>query len=90
MEGIKAISEDKSSSHSGGHYSVHKALLVFPFTLQVIVKLINLCVTDNLLLTRWKKIIQIIICKIPGNFELEQIRVIQIIEANINMYLRLI
>ena len=29
------------------------------------------------------------LCKIPGNFELERMRVVQLIAANVNMYLRL-
>ena len=89
IAGIKSISEGKSSSQSGRHYSMYKALLAFPFTVQVMVKMINFCVKNNIILQRWKKILQVMLCKIPGNFQLDKMRVINLIEADINMFLRL-
>ena len=37
-----------------------------------------------------EKNFQLMLCKIPESFELKKMRVIQLIKANINMYLRLI
>ena len=69
---------------------MYKAMLVLPFTIQIMFKMINICVQNNIILHGWKKILQIMLCKIPGNLELEKMRSIQLIEANISIYLRLI
>lgn len=37
-----------------------------------------------------KKVLQIMLLKEPGNFKIDRLRVIQLIEADINMYFRLI
>jgi len=50
------------------------------------------------MLTRWKKVLEVMLCKIPGSYDLEKLRVIQLIEANLNIlrsastyiYLRLV
>ena len=36
------------------------------------------------------KIVQIMLCKILGNFDLENIQVIQLLEVDLNMYLCLL
>ena len=63
IEGMRHIAEGKSSSHSGRHYSLYKALLAFPFTTNIMVNIVNQCVSNNIILKRWKKIIQVMICK---------------------------
>ena len=82
------IPKKKSSSGSGRSYSFYKAISNFPYTSSIIVKLINICKNNKLLLTRWLTILQIMICKRPGNFNLDSLRVIQILEADLNLYLR--
>ena len=90
IQGMKNIGEGKSSSMLERHYSIYKALLHFPFTINIIVSLINDAVNNNYLLTRWRKVIQIMLCKIPGNYNINKLRVIQLLEADLNMYLHLI
>ena len=90
IAGIKGISEGKTSSQSGRHYSMYKALVAFPFTTQIIVKLISTSVENNIIINRWKKVLQIMLCKVPGNYSIEKMRVINLIEADINMFFRLI
>ena len=88
--GIKKVSEGTSSSMSGRHYGIYKALLpVDSFTSRV-VELLNLGVKHNFILRRWKKVLQVMLCKIPGNYDINKLRVIQLIEADLNMYFRLI
>ena len=74
-QGIKSIAEGKSLSQSGCHYSMYEAMLAFPFTIQIMVKLLNTGVQSNVILQRWDKVLQVMLCKLPGNFELEKMRV---------------
>ena len=90
INGIKRIPESKSSSASGRSYSVYRALSPFPDSIKLIVQLINLGKNNNIILQRWRTILQIMICKKPGNFNLNKLRVIQLLEADLNLYLRLI
>ena len=75
---------------SGRHYCLYKALLKFPFTMQIITKSINNCAQNRYLLQQWKKIVQIMLCKIPGDFTITKLHVIQLLEADLNIYLRLL
>lgn len=90
IAGMTAAKEGKTSSLSGRHYSIYKALLAFPFTTNLLVTLINECTEHTFLLSRWKKVLQVMICKTPGNYHIDKLRVIQLLEADLNMYLRLI
>ena len=72
IQGMKNIGKGKSSSMSGRHYTIYKALLRFPFTVSIIVSLINDAVNNNYLLTRWRKVIQIMFCEIPGNYNINK------------------
>ena len=90
IDGMKKIGEGKSSSLSGRHYGIYKALLGSPIFCETVVRLINLSVRHCFLLRRWKKVIQVMLCKQPGNFNVNKLRVIQLLEADLNMYLRLI
>lgn len=49
--------------------------------------LINNSVQHNFILGRWKKVLQIMLCKIPRNFAIEKLYVIQLLEADLNMFL---
>ena len=85
--GMKLVSEGKTSLMSGQHYSIYKALIQFPYTTRIIVSLINNCVANNYVLDHWKKVVQVMLCKIPGNFSIGKLRVIQLLEADLNMFL---
>ena len=88
--GVKRIPKSKSSSASGRSHSICRALSPFPDSIQLIVKLINLCENNAIILKRWRTILQMMTCKKPGNFNLNKLRVIQLLEADLNLYLRLI
>ena len=89
-QGIKNVSEGTSSSMSGRHYGIYKALLPIDDFTKRVVDLLNLGVTHGFILQRWKKVVQVMLCKIPGNYDIAKLRVIQLIEADLNMYFRLI
>ena len=87
-QAIKKVRERTSSSKSGRHYGLYKALVNQPLFVDRVVRLINVCSEYHILLPRWKKIVQVMICKSPGNFHLDKLRVIQLLEADLNSYLR--
>jgi hypothetical protein len=55
-----------------------------------VVKLINKGVTYGFVLKRWHKVLQVMLCKKPGNYNIDKLCVIQLIEADLNMYFRLV
>jgi hypothetical protein len=93
-EGMKKVPEEKSSSLSGRNYSIYKAIMLPDnyFTGKVI-ELINKGVTHGfVVLKRWRNLLQVMLCKKTGNYNiaLDKLRVIQLIEADLNMYFRLV
>mmetsp|Transcript_23606 Transcript_23606/g.35849 ORF Transcript_23606/g.35849 Transcript_23606/m.35849 type:complete len:196 (+) Transcript_23606:495-1082(+) len=90
IQGMKKVSEGKSSSGSGRNYSLYKSILHFPYTTNLIVKLLSTCTEKQIILSRWKQVIQVMLCKYPGNYKLDKLRVIQLLEADLNMYLRIV
>ena len=86
----RAVNEGKSSSASDRYYSIYKALHSFLFTMSILIELTNKCVENNVMLKRWMKVVPVILCKIPGNYNVEKLRVIQLIEADINFYFKLL
>ena len=87
---IKRIPENKTSSASGRSYSFYKAISNFLHTSSIIVKLINICKNNKLLLSRWLIILQIMTCKCLGNFNSNSLGVIQLLKVDLNLYLCLI
>ena len=85
---VNSTKEVKTYSGSGGYYGLYWALLNFPFTFNIIVLLINKCLENIFLLKRWKKIIQMMLCKSPRNYDIEKHFVPQIIEVDLILYLR--
>ena len=53
-------------------------------------QLVQQCVQHNIILDRWLKVIQVMLCKSAGNYNLDKLRVIQLLEADLNLYLRLV
>ena len=83
----KKAKEGKSSSLSGRHYGIYKALLPNDLFTGLVVRLINLGVENGFILRRWQKALQVMLCKTPGVYKIKKLRVIQLIEADLNMYL---
>jgi hypothetical protein len=89
-DGMKKVPEGKSSSLSGRNYSIYKAMLPDNYFTGKVVELINKGVTYGFILKRWRKVLQVMLCKKPGNYNIDKLRVIQLIEADLNMYYRLV
>ena len=89
-EGMKKVSEEKLSSLSGRNYSIYKAMLPDNYFTGKVVELINKGVTHGFVLKRWRNVLQVMLCKKPGNYNIDKLRVIQLIEADLNMYFRLV
>ena len=89
-DGMKKVPEGKSSSLSGRNYSIYKAMLPDNYYTGKVVELINKGVTYGFVLKRWRKVLQVMLCKKPGNYNIDKLRVIQLIEADLNMYFRLV
>ena len=70
---MKIVGKEKYSSMSGRYYSIYKALIGPQFTVNIIVSLINHAVNNNYFLTGWRKVIQIMLCKIQGNYNIHKI-----------------
>jgi hypothetical protein len=51
--------------------------------------IINYCIRHSYVLVRWKKIVNVMIFKEPGNFKIHRLRVIHIYEADFNALLAL-
>ena len=64
--GIRIILEGKTSPPSGRDYGMYKAMLVFPFTIQLIMRLIDTSVINNIILHKWKKYCKLCYVKFWG------------------------
>jgi hypothetical protein len=49
-----------------------------------VVELINKGVTHGFVLKRWHKVLQVMLCKKTGNYNIGKLRVIQLIEGDLN------
>ena len=57
VQGMSFFNRGKSASHSGCHYSLYKVTALFLFTTSIIVKLINKCLINNIILDSWEKVV---------------------------------
>jgi hypothetical protein len=89
-EGMKKVPEGKSSSLSGRNYSIYKAMLPDNYFTGKVIEFINKGVTLGFVLKRWRNVLQVMLCKNPVNYNIDKLRVIQLIEADLNMYFRLV
>jgi hypothetical protein len=88
--GFKTISEKLSSSPSGRHYGHYKAVLKDPKLCELYSTMMSVPFELGLTLSRWEKVLQTMLEKTPGTPRIDKLRVIQIIEADLNMCLRII
>ena len=88
--GFKIISEKLTSSPSGRHYGHYKAVLKDPQICSMYATMMSIPFELGLTLHRWEKVLQTMLEKTPGNPRIDKLRVIQIIEADLNMCLRII
>ena len=55
--------------------------------IKLLLSVINYCIRNTYVLTRWKTIINMMIFKEPGNFKIHRLRIIHIYEADFNLIL---
>jgi hypothetical protein len=92
IAGWRGLSEKTSSSPSGRYIGLYKALIdnyenndetVSIFSIMSAVPIrVGFCPT------RWAKALQVMLCKKEGNFHIHRLRVIQLLEADLNMIFR--
>jgi hypothetical protein len=100
---FKTWRESTSTSPSGRHLSMYKALLARTYStdsdtatdlhsiqtalIQVHVNLINYCLRFRYSLRRWKEIVNVMILKSVGDYHIHRLRVIHLYEADFNFIL---
>ena len=70
---MKKISEGKSSSLSGRHYGIYKALTDNDYFTSLVVRLLNLGVQHSFVLQHWKKVLQVMFLKEEGNYSIDSL-----------------
>ncbi len=88
--GFKAISEKLISSPSGRHYGHYKAVLKEPDLCAMYAVLMSVPFELGFGLKRWEQVYQTMLEKVTGVPKIDKLRVIQIIEGDLNMGLRII
>jgi hypothetical protein len=81
---IKKIRESTSSSPSGRHLGHYKAVLTNDELLEMYAQLLMIPFWCGFGLARWKYAIQVMIEKLPGWPWIEKLRIIQLIEVDLN------
>ena len=89
VQGFRVWREDTSTSPSGRHLSLYKALITVKQTEHPLFKalafVINQSVQHQVILPRWREITCLMLEKIPGTPKIDKLRVIQLIEADVNL-----
>lgn len=75
---------------SNWHYRIYKALLDNDYFTGLVVCLFNLGVQHRFILQWWRKVLQVMLQKEEGSYNINRLWVIQLVEADINMYFWLI
>jgi hypothetical protein len=90
LSGFKTISEKLTSSPSGRHYGHYKAVLQDPELCEMYATIMSVPFELWFGLQRWEQVYQTMLEKVKGVPRIDKLRVIQIIEADLNMSLRII
>ena len=88
--GFKQLSEDLSSSPSGRHLEHYKAILGEPDLCVMYASIITVPFQHGFTIHRWIAAIQVMIEKNKGCARIDKLRVIQLLEADLNMALQII
>jgi hypothetical protein len=81
---IKKIKESTSSWSLGRHLGHYKAVLTDNELLEMYAQLLTIPFWCGFGLTRWKYAIQVMLEKLPGQPWIEKLRIIQLIEVDLN------
>ena len=82
--------EEKASSKSGCNYSTYKATKDIDKFMKLVTKLINTAVKHSFLLLGWKQVTQKMPSKKLGESQVNVLQIIQLLEADMNLYLYII
>ena len=88
--GFKQLSEDLSSSPSGRHLGHYKAILGKPDLCAMYATIITVSYKHGFTIHRWTYAIQVVIEKNKGCVRIDNLQVIQMLEADLNMALWII
>jgi hypothetical protein len=84
IEAMRKVKENTSSGMSGLHYGLWKANAEVEELATIDATLREIPYKTGYTLKRWKKGIDVELCKEPGNFNLERLRTIVLLEADYN------
>ena len=90
QDGFKAVSEKTSSSPSGRHLVHYKAILQDEIISLVYTTLISVPCVFAFTLDQWLNALQIMLEKVKGSPRIDKLRVTQLMEADLNMMLRIL
>ena len=88
--GFKSVQERISSSPSGRHMGHYKAALKCPRLVEMYTTMMDLPMKYKFSPLRWQSAIQVLLEKDKGRPNIERLRTIQLVEADLNMVLRII
>ena len=90
QQGVKKHSNRTSSSPSGRHITLYKILATDPVLSQILARAITMPFTYGFSPARWRTAVQFMLEKEPGNPKITKLRVIQLLEADMNFAFRLL
>ena len=82
-----SLSEKKSSSNSGRHIGHYKAALNCETTMEIHCRMMSIPFKHGIVPERWTKVTDVMLEKNPGTPRIHRLRVIQLIEADLNQCL---
>jgi len=88
--GFQAANERTASSPSGRHLGHYKAVLDNPAIMEFHATIANFALEFSLPPTRWCRALQIWLEKDPGEPKINRLRIIQLLEADFNMVLKIV
>jgi hypothetical protein len=84
VQAMKKVRENTSSGLSGLHYGLWKANVEVPALAQIDANMREIPYKTGYVLKRWKKGLDVELCKEPGNFNLARLRTIVLLEPDYN------
>ena len=91
LDYYRKVKESTSSSPSGRHYGHYKALLEGDISiLEVIFDIMSFCLSQGLILDRWKNSVTSLIEKIEGKPYIHKFRTIHVVESELQYFSKII
>ena len=89
-KGFRSWKECTSTSPSGRHLGIYKALLHSDIITSDMCTMLNVAIRLGLVPSRWCQAISVLIEKDPGNPNINRLRIIHLFEADFNLFLKII